>query len=210
MGVQRARNENEIEARKEDILNAAAELFMSCDYEDITLATISQKTSISRPSMYNYYKTKEEIFLELMQKEYLFWKDELEGLFARKLKKETFCIRMASSLLKRPLLIKLFSLRQFHLESKCGEEKMREFNRAIEPFFQTFTDILKKQFPDTSDDKLNMFKIQFTLYSYSIYPITQMTEQIMNGEEVVSFFGKIPDTKTIYYNGLLLLTNGLE
>lgn len=210
MGNQRARNEKEITARKEDILMAAAELIMSEDYDNISLATISQKTSISRPSMYNYYKTKGEIFLDLMAREYADWRTELEELFPRKVSRATFCRRLAASLLKRHLLVKLFSLRQFHLEEACGEEKMQAFDEKIAPFFDTFTEILVKQFPSAKKSAIDMFKIQFTLYSYSVYPITQMTERQLSNKSTISFFGKMPDVQTIYYQGLLLLTNEIE
>ncbi len=205
MGSLRARNENEVTARKENILNAAAELLAAEGHGNITLADISEKTNISRPSMYNYYKTKEEIFLDLMVREYLSWKDELETLFPRKVSRETFCRRLASSLISQSLLIRLFSVRQFQLEKNLGAEKMERFYETVKPFFDTFTAMLDKQFPNTDKAKRDMFKIQFTLYCYSVYPMSQMDRQGTNDD----FFGKVPDLKTIYYKGLMLLTSEL-
>lgn len=210
MGTQRARNDTEKTARRDDILNAAAQLLMSEEYDDITLATISQKTNISRPSMYNYYKTKEEIFLDIMAREYLLWQSELADLFPRKVSRNIFCSRLASSLVKKHLLVRLFSLRQFRLEEKCGEKKMKEFNNKIGPFFGTFTEILSRQFPTASKADLDMLKIQFTLYSHSVYPITQMKDEQINNKLNTAFFGKIPELETIYYRGLMLLTSELE
>lgn len=206
MGNLRARNEDEITARKENILSAAAELLGTEDYDNITLATISEKTNISRPSMYNYYKTKEEIFLDLMVREYLKWKDELETLFARRVSRQTFCKRLAGSLIKQHLLIRLFSVRQFQLEKKLGDDKMNIFNETVKPFFDTFTAMLNKQFPNAKKSKLDMFKIQFTLYCYSVYPMSQLSKW----ESTDDFFGCVPDFETIYYNGLMLLTGELE
>ena len=205
MGNLRARNKNEVTARKENILNAAAELLLTEDYDNITLATISEKTNISRPSMYNYYKTKEEIFLELIVREYLSWKNELESLFTRKVSRETFCKRLASSLIKQHLLIRLFSVRQFQLEKRLGTEKMEHFYEIVAPFFDTFTAMLNKQFPDAEKSKLDMFKIQFTLYCYSVYPMSQMD----GWESRDDFFGNVPDFETIYFKGLMLLTSEL-
>ena len=54
MGKIRARTDEELAARKQEILAAAKEQFMTMSYESITLATIVEKTSISRPSMYRY------------------------------------------------------------------------------------------------------------------------------------------------------------
>lgn len=206
MGNIRARNEDEIIARKENILKAAAQLLLTEEYDNITLATISEKTSISRPSMYNYYKTKEEIFLDLMVREYLAWQSELEGLFKRKVSRETFCKRLAGSLIKQHLLIRLFSVRQFQLENKLSDNKMNSFYETVKPFFDTFTAMLNRQFPDAKKSKLDMFKIQFTLYCYSVYPVSQLSKW----ESTDDFFGRIPDFETIYYKGLLLLTSELK
>ena len=206
MGNLRARNEDEITARKENILSAAAELLLSEEYDNITLATISEKTNISRPSMYNYYKTKEEIFLDLMVREYFAWQSELESLFQRKVSRETFCKRLAGSLIKQHLLIRLFSVRQFQLEKKLGDDKMNSFYETVKPFFDTFTAMLNKQFPNSEKKKLDMFKIQFTLYCYSVYPVSQLNKL----HSADDFFGIIPDFETIYYRGLLLLTSELE
>ncbi|MBR1421981.1 MAG: TetR/AcrR family transcriptional regulator [Ruminococcus sp.] len=206
MGNLRARNKDEITARKENIISAAAELLLTENYGNITLATISEKTNISRPSMYNYYKTKEEIFLDLMVREYLSWQSELESLFKRKVSRETFCKQLAGSLIKQHLLIRLFSVRQFQLEKKLGDDKMKSFYETVKPFFDTFTAMLNKQFPNAEKSKLDMFKIQFTLYCYSVYPVSQLS----SWESTDDFFGKVPDFETIYYKGLMLLTSELK
>ena len=53
MGKIRARTDEELAARKQEILAAAKEQFMTMSYGSITLATIAEKTSISRPSIYH-------------------------------------------------------------------------------------------------------------------------------------------------------------
>lgn len=205
MGDLRARNENEVTARKENILTTAAELLLTEGHNNITLATISKKTNISRPSIYNYYKSTEEIFLDLTVREYLSWKNELEDLFPRRVRRETFCKRLASSLIKQHLLIRLFSVRQFKLENKPGDEKTEHFYESIAPFFDTFTAMLNKQFPDAERSKLDMFKMQFMLYCYSVYPMSQ----IGRCRSTKVFFGDVPDLEKIYFKGLMLLTSEL-
>lgn len=52
--------------RREEIINACSELYETMGFRDITLKEIGAYTSFSRPSIYNYFKTKEEIFLGLL------------------------------------------------------------------------------------------------------------------------------------------------
>jgi AcrR family transcriptional regulator len=49
-------------------------------FKDITLKEIGQVTSFSRPTIYNYFQTKEEIFLALYQREYDRWNEALESV----------------------------------------------------------------------------------------------------------------------------------
>ena len=49
--------------RKNEIIDACAALYQTKGFREVTIKDISQKTSISRPSIYNYFETKEEIFL---------------------------------------------------------------------------------------------------------------------------------------------------
>ena len=50
-------------ARKEEIIDACASLYETKSFRDITIRDIGEKTSFTRTSIYNYYHSKEEIFL---------------------------------------------------------------------------------------------------------------------------------------------------
>ena len=67
-------------ARKDEIINACAALYETMSFREITLKEIGRQTSFTRTSIYNYFQTKEEIFLALMQREYESWICDLEHL----------------------------------------------------------------------------------------------------------------------------------
>ena len=54
-------------AREDEIISACAALYETMGFKDITLRDIGEKTSFTRTSIYNYFQTKEEIFLALLQ-----------------------------------------------------------------------------------------------------------------------------------------------
>ena len=64
-----AGSEARTNARKEEIINACEELYQTVSFKDITLKDIAAKTTFSRTSIYNYFQTKEEIFLKHCSKE---------------------------------------------------------------------------------------------------------------------------------------------
>lgn len=67
-------------ARKEEIISACEKLYQTMSFKDITLKEIGNETSFSRPTIYNYYQTKEEIFLALYEREYDRWNRELQSI----------------------------------------------------------------------------------------------------------------------------------
>lgn len=91
MGKIRARTEEELTARRNEILSAAESLLMTEEYDDITLATIAERTSISRTSMYTYFDRKERVFLDLMIREYLNLEQELQAGLSVRMQRQAFC-----------------------------------------------------------------------------------------------------------------------
>ena len=77
--------------RKEEIINACEELYKTTSFNEISIKLISEKTTFSRPSIYNYFNTKEEIFLALVTREYYKWIEDLNKIYNKNsLSKEEF------------------------------------------------------------------------------------------------------------------------
>ena len=67
-------------ARKEEIISACEQLYKTMSFKDITLKEIGNVTSFTRTSIYNYFQTKEEIFLALYTREYDRWNEDRQGI----------------------------------------------------------------------------------------------------------------------------------
>ena len=63
-----------VDERKEEVINACEKLYQKLDFKDINIKLIGEQISVGRTSIYNYFQTKEEIFLALLEREYLKWK----------------------------------------------------------------------------------------------------------------------------------------
>lgn len=97
------------EAREEEILNACEKLYAAMNFRDVTIKEISEETSCSRSSIYNYFQTKEEVFLRLFEREYLLWCEVLEQIAAEDVKPGELPEQIARSLEKRELMLKLLA-----------------------------------------------------------------------------------------------------
>ena len=54
------------EAKREAILEAASKVFMEAGFEGASMAEISKVTGGSKDTLYSYFKSKEELFVDVM------------------------------------------------------------------------------------------------------------------------------------------------
>ena len=60
-----------IEKRRQEILDAFLKLFCARRFNEIHIKMISEETSFTRATIYNYFKNIDEIFVSAYQKEYI-------------------------------------------------------------------------------------------------------------------------------------------
>ena len=99
-------------ARKEEIVNACAVLYETMSFKDITLRDIGDKTSFTRTSIYNYFRTKEEIFLALLKREHDAWITDMKEMIRQNIVMDTeaFAEALSRILEKRSCMLKLMSM----------------------------------------------------------------------------------------------------
>ena len=122
-----------VDARREEIISACEKLYQTMSFKEITLKDIAGATSFTRTSIYNYFQTKEEIFLALMQKEYKCWVEELETMANTytTMSAESFSSMLAHSLEKRSMLLKLLSMNHFDMEENSRPECLVDFKAPL-------------------------------------------------------------------------------
>ena len=137
-------------ARREEIISACEKLYQTMSFKEITLKDIAGATSFTRTSIYNYFHTKEEIFLALMQKEYERWVEELNAMVSdyTTMSAESFSSMLAHSLEKRSMLLKLLSMNHFDMEDNSRPECLVDFKRAYGASIEALRGCLVKFFPD--------------------------------------------------------------
>lgn len=91
-------------ARRQEIIRACEELYEAVDYDVISIKEIAKSTSICRSNIYNYYETKEEIFLDILKKEYLLWMEDMKKLLEEDSlrSRSSYCRIIARTARRRP------------------------------------------------------------------------------------------------------------
>lgn len=166
-------------ARKEEIITACAELYKTMSFKEITIKEIGNATSFTRTSIYNYFQTKEEIFLALLQREYELWIDGLKQIQTEheKMTKMEFADALARSLEERRNLLKIMSMNHYDMEDNSRIERLIEFKVVYGQSLAEVRNCLDKFFSDMTVQDKQDFIFSFFPFMFGIYPYTVVTEK---------------------------------
>ena len=166
-------------ARKEEIIGACAALYETTSFKDITIRDIGAKTSFTRTSIYNYFQTKEEIFLALLQKEHEAWILDLEEMMKQNdsMSAEKFAGTMARILEKRRTMLKLLCMNIYDMEVNSRLENLVEFKKVYAVAFDAVCRCLEKFFLSMTKESIQQFLYAFFPFLFGVHPYTCHTEK---------------------------------
>lgn len=168
-----------IAQRREEIINACEQIYKTMSFREITLKEIGNVTSFSRPTIYNYFETKEEIFLALFEREYDRWNKSLLEILNgyEKLEKKELASKIAGSLSDRVQLLKLLSMNNYDIEANSRQEMLISFKKAYGASMKNVCRLLKKFCPEMNVHDIQNFIYIFFPFMFGIYPYTAVTEK---------------------------------
>ncbi len=169
----------QVALKREEIVDACEQLYQTMSFREITLKEISKITSFSRPTIYNYFETKEEIFLALFKREYDRWNEALTAILEGNgwLTKAQLADRIAQSLADREQLLKILSMNNFDMEANSRQEMLTSFKYSYGRSMQLMCMLLEKNCPDMSAADIQNFIYTFYPFMFGIYPYTAVTEK---------------------------------
>lgn len=164
-------------ARKAEIVDACASLYEKMGFQEITIRDIGEKTSFTRTSIYNYFQTKEEIFLALLQREYEAWSADLDELSRSGSGAATFADTLAATLEKRICMLKLTSMNLYDMEGNSRMENLISFKRAYGSAADAIQRCLAAYCPHMTEKGRQEFRYLFFPFLFGVYPYTNATEK---------------------------------
>ena len=199
------------QARREEILAACQKLYETRSFKEITLKEIGQQTSFTRTSIYNYFETKEEIFLALFQREYERFADDLDALCRREetLPLESLASELARALENRPLMLKLLSMNLYDMEANSRMERLVEFKTAYGESKEALDRCLMKFVPALDEGGRQTFLYAFLPFVYGLYPYTVVTEKQREAMQKAGINYVYMSTYEMAYSFLKTMLGGL-
>ena len=169
----------QIAQKREEIINACEKLYQTMSFREITLKQIGTITSFSRPTIYNYFETKEEIFLALFKREYDRWNVQLTAILEEneQLTKAQLAEQIAASLAEREQLLKLLSMNNYDMEANSRQELLTAFKQSYGSSMHLMCMLLTKFCPEMSVTDIQNFIYTFFPFMFGIYPYTAVSEK---------------------------------
>lgn len=167
-----------IETRRDEIINVCETLYKTMSFKEINIKEIGKITSFGRTSIYNYFKTKEEIFLALLQREYDAWTEELSKIADKdKMPADKTAEELAHSLEKRVLMLKLLAMNLYDIEENSSFEKLCEFKKSYKVSVKALDSVLEKHCPNMTAEERNSFIYALLPFLFGVYPYCYATEK---------------------------------
>ena len=128
----RARRDEAKAERRQAILDASWATFQDAPYQSITMADVAERIQLAKGTIYLYFKTKEELFLQLTQDQLEAWFDELdEALQDRRFDSAGLAAYLAGSLDGRAGLVRLLAILHSVIEQNVEFEAGLEFKEML-------------------------------------------------------------------------------
>ena len=199
-------------ARKEEIIAACRKLYETMSFKEITLKEIGQQTSFTRTSIYNYFETKEEIFLALFAQEYEYFSQDLDSLCEQNetLTLDELASALARALERRPLMLKLLSMNMYDMEANSRMERLVAFKKAYGASKDALDRCLKKFVPALDEKGRQTFLYAFLPFVYGLYPYTMVTEKQKQAMREAGISYVYMSTYEMAYDFIRTLLGGLQ
>ena len=203
-------SKEDVNSRKEQIVNACNELYKTMSFKEITIKEIGNHIPFTRTTIYNYFQTKEEIFLALFKREYDRWNEELRSVADdnEALSKKEIADKIAASLQKRKQLLRLLSMNNYEMEANSRPELLTDFKLSYGASLRLFARIPEKYCPDMSARDIQDLVYMFFPFMFGIYPYTAVTEKQRKAMKEANIDYKYQTVYEIVYTYLLKLLGG--
>lgn len=207
---QRARRPEQREARRQAILDAAAEMLAESTVNDISLRELSKRVGLAKSNVLRYFETREEVFLELLDRAAREWIADLDVRLASASDPDDVAVVIADSLVERPLLCELVSVTTSVLERNISTGVALRFKQRTADIDVTLARMIRGRVPGLSEEGALHFVAASVVIVAGLWPFANPTEPVRAaiaelGLEVplLAFPTMLRETLAVHLTGLL-------
>ena len=194
------------EARRTEIKDACRQLYETMNFKEVNLKEIGKVTSFTRTSIYNYFESKEEIFLEIFEDEYVKWTSDLQNIIDEGyIGREKLAKKLAESLGRRKLMLKLLSVNLYDMEENSRMECLVRFKKAYGKSRDVLEELIKKNYPGIKKKEIEEFIFSFLPLLHGVHPYAFATEKQLAAMKEAKVRYNETTIEKLVYTGLMKL-----
>lgn len=194
------------EARKTEIMDACRQLYENMTFKEVNLKEIGKITTFTRTSIYNYFESKEEIFLGIFEDEYIKWTSDLKKIIDEGvLNRDKLAKKLSESLGKRKLMLKLLSVNLYDMEENSRMECLVSFKKAYGRSREVLEELIKKNYPGIKKKELDEFIFSFLPFLHGVHPYAFATEKQLEAMKEAKVKYSETTIEKLVYMGLMKL-----
>ncbi len=211
---QRARQPEQKQQRRQEILAAAAALYDEHGFDGASLNAIARAAGLAKSNVYRYFSGREEIFLGLMAEDYDEYVGALNdalGALAGSDDVEAVGGVIASTAAARPRLCALTSVLSGVIEQNISEEAFVEFKQSVLDVSERIAALLHGALPSLPVEAAHEFQRYLQALAAGLWPMgtsTKKFDAVMARPEFehfcVDFEGDLRRSVTALLRGLVV------
>jgi AcrR family transcriptional regulator len=174
MSWQRATRPEQKEERVSAILEAAAELYETCDFDEVHMAAIAEQVGLAKASLYEYFRTKDDVFLALALRDVESWASDVESRLRRLRRPDADRIAAAltAALRGQARLLRLRLTVRSIVERRPATGAVADFTRSFFASMQRVATALNAACPQLTPDEVTEFGIQHQAVNTGLWFMT--------------------------------------
>lgn len=129
----RAHGDEQKAVRVDQIVQAALALYDEIGYDKLTFSKLAKGLGFTRINLYNYFRTKEELFLEIVRREYEALIKDLEQTLPReRCERSTYIDAWTQTLAHHGRALELFVLMNMQILRNVPADREEEFQEYLD------------------------------------------------------------------------------
>ena len=178
---QRARSEEQREARRQAILGAAAAMLAEMPVADVTLNELSRRAGLAKSNVLRYFESREAVLLELLDSAWQDWLAQLDAELADAVvpgdpvasRADQLAAAVAASLTARPMLCDLISAQAAVLERNVSPLVAAQYKRASIAGISALGALLLRSVPELGEPDAFRLAGAAVMTAAALWPHTQ-------------------------------------
>ena len=178
---QRARSEEQREARRQAILGAAAAMLAEMPVAEVTLNELSRRAGLAKSNVLRYFESREAVLLELLDSAWQDWLAQLDAELADAVvagdpvasRADQLAAAVAASLAARPMLCDLISAQAAVLERNVSPQVAAQYKRASIAGISALGALVLRSVPELGEPDAFRLAGAAVMTTAAVWPHTQ-------------------------------------